>query len=567
MPPVAPFGNEPPSPPVQTQSFENSGDYIQSEQPRLDPVEKIGTGGEPASAITSAGAWDRQKAGTPQDWYPRFIAATQVPMVGEPEDKYVKMPETPDFKKWFGDSKVVFKKGESDLYHNPEGIPGIPRMVYHGSVPGRGPGLFHPDEQRGAIILSSSPDWVLNYSGKEAEPIPAYIKIANPLVIKSTSDSPFLPAAAIDEAKAQGRDGIIFDRRFGKYDYAVFSPDQIKSPFNRGIFDLGDSGILNEADRAYDEKSGEIPAPVTTLAISFKEIDEKPVEIIDMPIEGHAVLALLAQQWRNPKYEELRYVYVKQGIIVDHEGITCRLPTVSKAFIGDRLEGIKRLKERIAALGADSLWLVHNHPSGNPDASGEDLNLTVSIGMEIPELQGHVIINSGNYAFIDPKGECDKLFRLPNLPQKWIDPILTAPISHSVLGEQLKTHKDIAKWAKILTSERNKPLLVYLSAVFKVRGLQEINPGGYRDWKQLADVMPKKLVDFGSKCAVLILPERSYGYDFEIGESLVRRGVFYDVVAVSEYGAHSLKKMGVRVEDQKSFGGRPLSDFPPQYIR
>lgn len=78
--------------------------------------------------------------------------------------------------------------------------------------------------------------------------------------------------------------------------------------------------------------------------------------------------------------------------------------------------------------------------------------------------------------------------------------------------------------------------------------------------------MPKKLVDFGSVRAVLILPERSRGYMLEIGESLVRRGVFHDVVSVDEDGAHSVREIGTR-DQEKVFGGRPLSDFPAQSIR
>ena len=101
---------------------------------------------------------------------------------------------------------------------------------------------------------------------------------------------------------------------------------------------------------------------------------------------------------------------------------------------------------------------------------------------------------------------------------------------------------------------------------FMVRGLQEINPGGTRDWKQLADIMPKKLVHFGSTHAVLILPERSRGYMLEIGESLVRQGVFYDVVSIDKDGPHSVLELGTRVEE-KRFGGRPLTDFPARSIR
>ncbi len=52
----------------------------------------------------------------------------------------------------------------------------------------------------------------------------------------------------------------------------------------------------------------------------------------------------------------------------------------------------------------------------------------------------------------------------------------------------------------------------------------------------------------------------------EIGETLVGRGVFYDVVSYDKDGPHSVTEIGTYVQP-KVFGGRPLSDFPAQSIR
>ena len=506
------------------------------------------------SGMASADVWERKEGAVPPDQYGRIIAGTQEPIVGEQPGEYAKFSETPEFKKWFGDSKVVFEEGESDPYNNPEGIAGIPRMVYRGMNERQSSDLFRPNE-RGGILFMASQDVALDIAGKEGEVIPAYLKIENPLVIRST-DGVSLDAA-IDEAKAQGKDGVIWDLFYRNYTYVVFSPDQVKLPLNRGIFEQNDSSVFNNTDRS--------KAQYTILAQVFQKIKKIAVEIIGLPVKSYADLAVLAQGWRNPNYEELRYVYIRDGIIVDHEGVTCRLPMMSHAFLGDPVEGIKHIKERIAALGADSLYLVHNHSSGNLEASGADLDLTLTIVNQVPEMKGHIIINSGKYAFIDPKGEV-KPYDLPNLPEKWIDPILTPSVPHEMLDKEFRPPGNIAVWAKVLTAERNRPLIVYLDPKFKVRGLQEINPGGTLDWKQLADAMPEKLVDFGSAHAALILPERSRGYMLEIGETLVRQGVFYDVVSVDKDGAHSVLQIGTNVQE-KRFGGRPLSDFPAQSIR
>ncbi|GEM_PF-1715490 len=528
-------------------------------KPVLGAAEKFGTGGEPAPDVTSANVWDRREGATPEDRYGRVATGTQGPMVGERQGEYAKLTEMPEFKDWFGDSKVVFKEGESNKLHNPERIPGIPRMVYYGTPEGFSSDLFRPDE-RGVILFTANPYAALQNAGNGGEVIPAYLKIENPLIVKSTGAA-FIGDAEIDKAREQGNDGIIFDYLQGNYKYAVFSPEQVKSPLNRGIFEQNDSGILNGTDPPNTE--------YTTRGKTFPEIDleieKKPVEMIGLQMTDHHSLARLAQVWRNPNYEELRYVYVKDGIIVDHEGVTCRLPMMSSAFLGDPSAGIWHIKERIAALGADSIFAVHNHPEDGLKPSVQDLELTVFIASRVPEMKGHIIINARKYAFIDPKGE-NEIYDLPDLPEEWIDPILTPSVPHEMLNKEFVAPWDIAAWAKALTVERNKPLIVYLCSVFKVRGLQEINPGGNRDWKQLTDIMPKKLLDFGSTHAVLILPERSRGYMLEIAESLVRQGAFYDVVSVDKDGSHSARENGIKA-DEKRFGGRPLSDFPARSIR
>jgi hypothetical protein len=48
-------------------------------------------------------------------------------------------------------------------------------------------------------------------------------------------------------------------------------------------------------------------------------------------------------------------------VIVDHEGVTCRLPGMTNAFLNDDIPGyLQHLRERMKALGADPIYLLHN---------------------------------------------------------------------------------------------------------------------------------------------------------------------------------------------------------------
>jgi len=305
-----------------------------------------------------------------------------------------------------------------------------------------------------------------------------------------------------------------------------------------------------------------------TIGKIFREIARRPVEILGLPIKCYVDFVLLAQQWRNPNYEELRYVYLKDNVIVDHEGITCRHPLSVDPFMVNRWAGVAHMQERIAALGADTVLMAHNHNVGDPTPSESDRILTNFLKERIPELREHIVINSGFYAIVTPSGE-HLIYRLPNIPNDWTDPLFTPSVPHEILGTLLDTTRKLAGWAKALTAERNRPVIIYTSINNTVRGLQEISPGGTRSWKQLADIIPQKLVDFGSAHAVLVLPEGPRIHALKIGKSLVSRGVFIDVVGTDEYGPYSLREE-IPISPPSPFkvlGGRPRSDFHPEYIR
>lgn len=180
--------------------------------------------------------------------------------------------KSPEFKEWFGSSKVVDGKGR-------------PQIVYHGTTtdfksfdPGRqgqatgtpAKGFFFASdpEVAGSYIAD-----VFGHDGVDpyiAEPlsfredariVPAYLQLENPLIIdyagKSYKEQPF--QTVLEDARAKGHDGVIikntYDPGFHKSGekltdiYAAFYPEQIKSPFNRGDFSPRSYDILEQMAR------------------------------------------------------------------------------------------------------------------------------------------------------------------------------------------------------------------------------------------------------------------------------------------------------------------------------
>jgi hypothetical protein len=545
-------------------SVTDAPNYSGYVNPVLDTAAKFAQVSTPEPGARPAVSWGRGEGVAPKDWHGDFVASTQEP-VGERHNVYAEMTETPEFKKWFGDSKVVFKEGEFDYFQNPEGIHGVPRMVYHGTGAENNFEIFHT--KGGAIWFRSD-----NVGYERLAFVPAYLKIKNPLEAKLSDN--ITMGAAIIKAKANGNDGVILDHENRVYRYAVFSPDQIGSPLVGDEFFPGKPDVMREQERSSAE-GPQVAQPGamrsvfavpsdTTIGKAFRDIEKKPVNIIGLSVRSYVDMAVLAQGWRNPYYEELRYVFIKDGIIVDHEGVTCKHPACTGYYLDDFDEYIEHLLERIRVLGATDIYIVHNHPSGNPEPSIGDYSVTNDIALYIPQCRGHIIINSKKYGYINAVSSRGVIKRLPNIPRGWIDPILQPSIPHELLGRESDTIDHIAAWVKSLTIDRDMPLLVYIDTYLTVRGLQEVHPQNFTNLKLMSDRMPEKLADFGSIGAVAVLPEKISGFMIEAARFYVAAHVLRNVV-----WAHGNRPLcfGEYIPDRNYFGGRLSKALPGQRIR
>ena len=170
--------------------------------------------------------------------------------------------DTPEFRHWFGDSKVVDENGK-------------PLVVYHGTpdarflrgddaqFKGRAARFgMEPREDDGAFWFASSRSTAASYADdtrafdyQNAEPsVEAfYLSLQNPLIIDAAgkewrnAQARGKTSDVIDQARAEGRDGVIIRNVRDNYDnnarakptdtFVVFRPEQIKSIHNRGTFD------------------------------------------------------------------------------------------------------------------------------------------------------------------------------------------------------------------------------------------------------------------------------------------------------------------------------------------
>ena len=165
----------------------------------------------------------------------------------------MKQTDTPEFKRWFGDSKVVDASGN-------------PMVVYHGTSKDKPFSSFTRNAQ--GTWFTSDPEAASSYAttndsqkvvyedgryvskNTSAQVFPVYLSIKNPLkvegeVLKKWQASVNYRAAnkmLVGDAKYRGYDGLMF----GEGVFVAFEPTQIKSAIgNKGTFDPKDSNITN----------------------------------------------------------------------------------------------------------------------------------------------------------------------------------------------------------------------------------------------------------------------------------------------------------------------------------
>lgn len=161
--------------------------------------------------------------------------------------------DNPNFKKWFGNSKVVDKSGK-------------PQIMYHGSYDDF---VEFDKNKRGssgtlaakkAFWFTSDLQHATNFSGGSDSLVkPCYLKVENP-IIYDAKDIPrwntlwlhTIRNKKVQEAIRKGKDGVIFKSMHdlgGPFTIvAVFEPNQIKSIKNKGTFNPDSNNIYEDGD-------------------------------------------------------------------------------------------------------------------------------------------------------------------------------------------------------------------------------------------------------------------------------------------------------------------------------
>lgn len=213
--------------------------------------------------------------------------------------------------------------------------------------------------------------------------------------------------------------------------------------------------------------------------------------LVGREVTAPAQLAEIAQIHRDPRYETFRVFFMRGNEIVHASAVTSRLSNEAPLLPGGRNAESKDVMDWMTSTmessGADGYYLLHNHPSGDPDPSPADIAVTRDIAAMVPGFRAHVVINSGKFAFITADGG-KKVRDLPALAGQ-PDPLLTPSKPSNILGARVSRYDELAFLAKQAQRE-GYATVIAADNKFRVRAILDIpNEQLARSEKYLAGMM------------------------------------------------------------------------------
>lgn len=323
-----------------------------------------------------------------------------------------------------------------------------------------------------------------------------------------------------------------------------------------------------EAPREVSSAAGKVDrvGGVSTLALGIRAdlAKEGRVDLRGKEVRSAEDLATLAQVYRDPRFETLRIFYIKDGKIVAHEGVTSRLPGMAIPFSSRPERDVYLIKERIRRLGADGYYLLHNHPSGNPLPSPNDIAFTSKMAGDVSGFLGHIIIDSGRYVEIrnvSPlKGQVTLEYferPVPGLPPDWADPLLQPAIPHPLLGEKVLTPEDVARLGRQIRNPHGYATLVYRSREV-VRAIQEV-PIALLKSKSATDFLRGRARAFGAQNVIAYM--EGYRLPVDVEKKLIQEHVLLDAVYGTSGQTVSAREQGIFPVPGYELG-RQVRDYP-----
>lgn len=222
--------------------------------------------------------------------------------------------------------------------------------------------------------------------------------------------------------------------------------------------------LLRTVESRYRRRGGKGEITGLGAAIVKNLKDGKPASLIGQEVNHSVDLAFLAQVYRDPRLETLRYFIVKDGKVVQERAVSSRLPSA----VAFDARFIKSLSEDLAAAGDGAkFYLLHNHPAGDATPSDADIQMTRDFG-RLPQFAAHVVLDHNEFANINADGVAITQ-KAPSLESA--DFRANPEIPNDYMNTQVDSVEQIANLGKMHLTDPNNAVVIMVDARRKVTGM------------------------------------------------------------------------------------------------
>jgi hypothetical protein len=326
----------------------------------------------------------------------------------------------------------------------------------------------------------------------------------------------------LDESE---KSGIITDKELEEIGVAYGSRENYTEAMRSFTWRL--SGHPTRRPASVPGGTGEAPPRINraTSTVPLGDIPRiKRINIVGKSISTADDASRLFSAFRDPRIEILNIVYASSdGRVLAHTAWTSGLPgVVRNVESGSLSEGLNRILSIKNSLGADKIWLAHNHPSGNPEPSSEDISTTKYYHYFFGDgFAGHIVLDHDKYSMIAPNGN-HTIWKLKKPVRNFISKNRkNAAIFHS-------QETIAAMFKKVLSSKEAVSVIAVLDNGNKVVSWT------YSDHSYVQGIKDYMRVSGGSKVIALSNDDALYKRYYTLAESVraTKNDVFLDVIKV-----------------------------------
>lgn len=307
--------------------------------------------------------------------------------------------------------------------------------------------------------------------------------------------------------------------------------DTLRSPKRQSRLDWDESKHPRDSDGKFTEKEsrsakspeqkllGSRGADVKVLGgMLYDQLDnKKPVSLLGKTVKNSADLGAVAQVYRDPRFETLRAFFVKDGKIIGQNAYSSRMAGV----VVFPPEMVDRMAEDLKSLEADGFYMLHNHPSGNPDPSPEDIHFTKKLKETFGgQMLGHTIIDHDKGSTIDGDGKVD-YYEQKN---EDLQDRSKATVPHELLENYINSPAELGRVAMGVGPAKDRAVVVFTSVKGKVQLLLDVSKESLKkDDSQLLGAV-RRISDDEFLAA---FPRASGGRDVQRAQRLARSRHLY----------------------------------------